>query len=218
MKSTTLPQYGFFDTLRHIWAGQSIMRISMNRAFARETLSGRTVDVGGGHHPDYFDYFQKTKDATLEALDASLSGIDFEKDMLPYQDHSIDTIVCANVLEHIYNYRFLVSEMRRVLREGGQIIGFVPFSIQYHPDPHDYFRYTREALLRILTDAGFAHVSIDSVGGGPFLVNFNTIMLSISHILRILLYPWYAIGDYFFLKFRSQARERYPLGYIFTAH
>ena len=152
----------------------------------------------------------------MEALDGKISGIDFEKDSLPYENASVDTVVCANVLEHIYNHKFLVVQIYRMLKPQGILIGFVPFLFQYHPDPHDYFRYTEEALQRIFTDAGFHDIVIEHVGGGPFAVNFHNTSLSVPRIVAAALFPFYWSLDQLFLKLRPQARERYPIGYIFS--
>lgn len=200
-----------------IWNGQTLLRIRMNRAFSSFTLSGKTIDIGGGHTPDYFDYFLQDPATKIEALDGSLTGIDFEKDALPYADASIDTIICANVLEHIFNYQHLTNEMRRVLKPKAQLIGFVPFMQQYHPDPNDYFRYTRTALEYILKDAGFTSVQVNEVGGGPFSVTYNVLMLSFPRVLRVLLYPFYSMLDTIFLRLRPGAAKRLPLGFTFNA-
>ena len=199
-----------------LFRGQSLARILMNEALAQETLRGRVVDVGGGHHPDYFDFLKRAGEVRLEALDASFSGIDFEKDPLPFNDASVDTVLLCNVLEHLYDYQFLLRQIRHVLKADGQLIGFVPFWIGYHPDPHDYFRYTGEALERILADAGFKSVRIWSVGSGPVLANFNTLVLSLPRILRPAAYLPYAILDAFFTALSPKSRERNPLGFLFT--
>ncbi|MDE2071665.1 MAG: class I SAM-dependent methyltransferase [Patescibacteria group bacterium] len=201
-------------TMRTLSRGGSLVRIRMDEAFARHTLRGKVVDVGGGRSPSYLRYFKRDS-ATIEPVDGSISGIDFEKDPLPYKDGSVDTVICANVLEHIYNYRFVVGEIRRILKPGGTLVGFVPFLIQYHPDPHDYFRYTKESLVRIFTEAGFMQVEIRTVGGGPFSANFSNLVLSVPRPLRGLLYVPYAFLDALFLRLRPAARERYPLGYTF---
>lgn len=202
--------------LKKIYAGQSLLRILMNIGFKNEVLTGVVVDIGGGRSPDYFEYFKRENVVSTIPVDALLSGIDFEKDSLPFANGSADTIVCANVLEHVYHHRFLLGEMRRVLKSGGTLVGFVPFFIQYHPDPHDYFRYTKEALQRLFLDAGFTRVSVREVGGGPFAVNFNNIMLSMPRIIRTALFPFYWGLDRLFLSVRPRARERYPLGFIFV--
>lgn len=208
---------GFIHRLGKLWAGQSLARMYMNESFLAHTLRGTVVDVGGGRNPDYFNYFEHKGVCSITPVDQSLRSIDFEKDVLPFTTASIDTAVCANVLEHIYNYRFLVGEMRRILRPGGTLIGFVPFLIQYHPDPHDYFRYTKESLARIFAEAGFEDVKVQAVGGGPFAVNFNNIVLSVPRPLRPILYVPYALVDRLFVALKPRARERYALGFVFTA-
>ncbi|HVM73367.1 MAG TPA: methyltransferase domain-containing protein [Candidatus Paceibacterota bacterium] len=202
---------------RKIYGGQSLARILMNRGFRAYALRGRVVDVGGGRDPNYFDYFNTTAMTSKEAIDASLSAIDFENDSLPYNDESVDTVVCANVLEHVFNHRHLIVEMHRVLKSTGTLVGFVPFLIQYHPDPHDYFRYTKEALVRLFTDAGLVDVRVETIGGGPFAVNFNNIMLSMPRQIAALFFFIYWPLDCVFLKLRPAARGRYPLGFIFSA-
>jgi SAM-dependent methyltransferase len=190
----------------------------MNHALARETLRGRVIDVGGGRGPTYVKYFKKADHGcTIVPVDYSLSGIDFEKDILPFPDGGADTVVCCNVLEHIYNFPFLMGEMSRILKPGAQLIGFVPFWVGYHPDPHDYFRYTNEALARICLDAGLKVEHITAVGAGPFVANFNTIVLSVPRVLRPILYVPYVVLDALFVKIRPASRARNPLGYIFVA-
>jgi SAM-dependent methyltransferase len=202
--------------LKKLYAGQSMLRISMNLGFRKHALAGLVADIGGGHEPDYFEYFDMKGATSIVPVDGAFSGIDFEKDVLPFADASVDTVLCANVLEHVYDYRHLIQEMHRILKPGGTLIGFVPFLIQYHPDPHDYFRYTKEALLRMFSDEGFVDIKIENIGGGPFLANFNNLVLSVPRILRVPMFLFYAVPDAAFLKLRPAIRERYPLGFIFS--
>lgn len=190
----------------------------MNHALSTKTLRGTVMDVGGGRDPDYFTYLQTEESVTIHSIDASITGIDFECDSLPAPDASVGTVLCCNVLEHIYHHQFLLKEMRRVLQPSGTLIGFVPFWTGYHPDPHDYFRYTDEALLRMLTDSGYRNIAIEPVMVGPLLANFNTIVLSLPRALRPLAYLWYAFWNWLFVSVRPDSIKRNPLGYIFTAH
>lgn len=209
--------YGLLHTLGKLMEGQSLARIQMNVALSREHISGKTVDIGGGRAPDYFSYLQQESGTTIEPVDGSLSGIDFEKDALPYKNNSIDTVLMCNILEHIYNYQHLLREGRRILRTGGTLVGFVPFWVGYHPDPQDYFRYTKEALVRMLSDAGFKDICVIEVGGGPFRANFNTISLSLPRFLRPVVYPFYVVADSIMLALRPLSRARNPLGFMFSA-
>lgn len=210
-------KYGVMHRIWCLLRGHSLARIMMNEALARETLSGRTVDVGGAHKPDYFDYFRQDASVRIESVDGLFSEIDFECDPLPFSDGSVDTVVLCNVLEHIYRYTHLLGEVRRMLKSDGHLIGFVPFWVGYHPDPHDYFRYTREALTRIFADAGFKDVRILPVGGGPILANFNTIVLSLPRLARPVAYLFYVAFDALFMRLRPQSVQRNPLGFTFFA-
>ena len=76
-------------------------------------------------------------------------------DRLCLRDESVDAINCLSVLEHVFNPREIIAEMFRVLRPGGCVRAQVPFLMQYHAYPEDYFRYTHVALQRMFEEAGF---------------------------------------------------------------
>ena len=89
---------------------------------------------------------------------------DFEAP-LPLRDGSVDRVMLLNVLEHIYEHRRLLAELRRVLKPGGKMYVYVPFFIVVHRHPHDFYRYTDEALERLMREAGFANADITPHGG-----------------------------------------------------
>lgn len=188
----------------------------MNRILASLTLEGMTLDVGGGHSPDYFNYFQRDTDYQLMgSIDGSTDPVDFEKDSLPVLDKAYKTVILSNVLEHVYNYQHLLKEVRRICC--GQLIGVVPFMYQYHPDPHDFLRFSEEALKRALTEAGFKEVEITQIEGGPIMANFNNLTLSMPAIVRPMAYIWYRFWDEVFLALRPDSESRCPLGFVFVA-
>lgn len=89
---------------------------------------------------------------------------DFERP-LPLRDASVDRVMLLNVLEHIYEHRRLLRELRRTLKPGGRMYFYVPFFIVVHRHPHDFYRYTDEALARLMREAGFARADIVPHGG-----------------------------------------------------
>lgn len=212
-----MKRYPLTHTLSKLYKGHSIARVLMNVGLAKERVSGLVVDVGGARNPDYFEYLESNEGVRVEPLDGMLSSIDFEVDALPYAEGAVDTVLMCNLLEHIYNYRFLLNEANRILKKEGRLVGFVPFWVGYHPDPHDYFRYTQEALQKMFTDAGFVNICVRPIGAGPLMANFNTIGLSMPRILRPLVYLWYAFFDRLYTTLRPKSVERNPLGFIFTA-
>ncbi len=207
-----------------IWRGKSLVRILMNREVARHEIQGTVLDVGAGHDPEYHALFKKSHPILFKTFDLK-EGIgdgthDIETMPLPIEKESADAVILFNILEHVYRHNFVVSETHRVLKNGGKLFGFVPFLLNYHPDPHDYFRYTREAIERILRDAGFIEMRVSEIGGGPFLVNYNNIVIAFPRIFRILfvaLLPFYFLLDRAYLLARPAARRRFPLGYFFVA-
>jgi len=70
-------------------------------------------------------------------------------DMAPIADGSVDVVVCMEVLEHVTNPVKAISEMRRVLKDGGVVIGSTPFTFPIHDAPNDFFRYTKFGLDHI---------------------------------------------------------------------
>lgn len=204
-----------FYYCQRIWRGRSITRIMMNDALADLAISGRVIDVGGARRPDYYNYFKKNGEVTIESIDGMTHDINFESDQLPFAVATADTVVLCNVLEHIYHHQHLLLETNRILKPGGQFIGFVPFFIQYHPDPHDYFRYTKEALARMMTEASFDEVVVRPVGLGPLMANFNSIMLYLPVFFRVVLFPWYWLLSIVLVKMRPELVDKFPLGLVF---
>jgi hypothetical protein len=120
-----------------------------------------------------------------------------------------------NVLEHIYHHAFFIGEAYRILKLGKSVIGFVPFLINYHADPHDYFRYTDEALRALFTEAGFREVTVIPIGFGPFAVNFNTLASFMPRAFNALVWPFYYALDAILLALKPGMAKRFPLGYVF---
>jgi len=205
-----------------IWRGKTMLRSLMNRRISRVGLYGDVIDIGGGFNPEYHNFFKKdpnkpAKFVVVDLKDSADKKINLETDHLPFSDYSADYVLMFNLLEHVYNHMFVVSEAFRILKSSGRLIGFVPFLVNYHPDPHDYFRYTKEALMKIFSSAGFSEINIEEIGRGPFAVNYNNLVLSMPRFLRVLLLPFHYLLDSIMLGLRPKIGERYPLGYFFEA-
>ena len=76
-----------------------------------------------------------------------------------YVQHSFDTVVCLNVLEHIENDLYALQQMRKVLAPGGKLALLVP-SHQFLFGEFDravghFRRYERKGLHKLLENAGF---------------------------------------------------------------
>ena len=206
---------------KEILRGKDLYRILMNEGCEVFELKGSVLDIGAGAGtPSYLRFFKKREGCSIASVDALLNGdghVDFEKDPLPQHESSVDMALLLNVLEHIYRFDFLLHEAHRVLREGGRLIGVVPFLINYHPDPHDHWRYTKETLKKILTEAGFREIGVTEFGTGPFAAAFSQVEFMVPRLFKLVLVPVVLGLDRFLHWLNPTLIERLPLGFFFTA-
>jgi len=166
-----------FSFLKHAFLsfkeGKSPTRIVHNFFLKDLEIKGLTLDLGAGKNQSYLNYL-KTENLSLTNVDLfnnSEVKIDLEKS-LNLDSNKYDTIILFNTLEHIYNYKNLISEINRILKAKGKLEIYVPFLIGYHEDPNDVFRPTHSYLLKILKENGFEGES-NLIGTGPFIVGYQ---------------------------------------------
>jgi len=75
---------------------------------------------------------------------------------LSFADGWAGTVLCLNVLEHVWWFREGVSEIQRVTAPGGMALLTTAFGFDIHGFPDDYWRFTPGALARLF--AGFESV------------------------------------------------------------
>jgi SAM-dependent methyltransferase len=214
MSYTTVKEW--WTICRDIWRGKSVTRAYLNWYLRSYTLRGKTIDVGGGGGKNYLRHMSRTPDVEFLTFDMKVGHkIDFETDALPAINGSYDTVLLLNVLEHIFNHQHLLSEVVRITAPKGQLIGFVPFLMWYHPDHHDYFRYTHEALARLLAEAGAAAPEIHPIAKGPFVAAAQMFLLIVPRVLRVPVFTVFFLFDVIYLFFRKTHGEKYALGYLF---
>lgn len=110
------------------------------------------------------------------------SGITFRQhdvaERFPFATNAFDVIWCSEVLEHLFDPAYALSEMHRLLKPGGKLLVTVPyhgrlknllialinFDQHYTPsNPHIRF-YTTNTLSRITREAGFVNVQTRTCG------------------------------------------------------
>ena len=74
---------------------------------------------------------------------------------LPFESASLQAVVSTGMLEHVAEPSRVLTEVRRVLRDGGLVYLEVPFLQGYHADPDDYWRFTQNGLRLLLEQSGF---------------------------------------------------------------
>lgn len=200
----------------------TILRKAEHEALSRIALSGRVLDLGGDRRSEYQKLFKGTYSiVTANANKDSEPDIlcDLERP-LPIETGSYDGVLLINVLEHIFEYRKLLAECARVIAKDGTLVVVVPFIFPYHASPHDFHRYTAEALERALTLSGFSRIEIRALGSGVFAARW-VLVERLLPALQVCA-PLVALADGMFsalarLFKKKYAPGDYALGYVATA-
>ena len=207
----------FIETYR----GASLVGTLANYRLKGIKLEGKILDLGSGKGlPSYFRFLQLDKNSKVVSTDIFEENepdlkIDLEKP-LPIKENEFDYVLCFNLLEHIFNYKPLIGESRRVLKENGKLIGFVPFLKNIHPDPNDYFRYTHSTLRKLFKKTGFKEIKIEAIGCGPFSASYSIISFVFPRFIKFIIVAIVMMMDNLLITIKKKLnKNQYPLGYYF---
>ncbi len=136
---------------------------------ALETYArGNFLDLGCGNKPYETIYNSLTKRQTgCDAIQSDKNRVEvicLATD-LKFESNNFDSILCTQVMEHVYDHNRMMKEIFRVLKPGGHIVLTVPFAWELHEEPYDFFRFTPHALKELFTEAGLQIDYIKPNGG-----------------------------------------------------
>ncbi len=148
------------------WLGIFINPFYFARAGLRDAmtefapaLSGRLLDVGCGSKP-YRSLFSVDAYIGLD-IDSPISrqrGVAdqfYAGHVFPFADETFDSVLCNQVLEHVFNPDEFLGEIARILKPGGKLLLTVPFVWDEHEQPYDYARYSSFGLQALLEKQKF---------------------------------------------------------------
>jgi SAM-dependent methyltransferase len=145
------------------------------------TISGRILDYGCGVKP-YAPMFRRS--ASYEGADFRTNKdiewiLDGDGRLPPDLSATFDAVVSFQVLEHVRNVSLYLRECQRVLCGGGQLLLTTHGIWDYHPHPHDFFRWTMEGLKLVVEEHGFGELECKGV-----TLRFRSILQQIQILLR----------------------------------
>lgn len=110
----------------------------------REFSGNRNVlEIGPHLREPWFD--------TLDIVGPATYVADITK-RIPVDDHTYDTVLCMDVLEHTLNPFAALEEIRRVLKPGGVLLASAPMDFREHGPLPDCWRFTRHGWRVLLKD------------------------------------------------------------------
>jgi SAM-dependent methyltransferase len=129
---------------------------------------GKLLDDGCGNKPYEEWYKQVTTEQTgCDVIQSDAHKVDVvcPATALSFPDNSFDTVLCTQVLEHVYDHHAVIREANRVLQPGGKLILTVPFCWELHEEPYDFFRVSKHGLKELFEENNFEVLTIKANGG-----------------------------------------------------
>ena len=139
---------------------------------------------------------------------------------LKIKSNKYNNILLFNVLEHLPEYRIALSQINRILKKKGKIIGSTPFIYQIHGAPKDYFRFTREFFEFELKKQKFKNIKVQYLGNGPLTACYSLMYPYIrflpifSHLVLLICFMLDNILQIFI---KTNLKEIFPIGVFFNA-
>jgi SAM-dependent methyltransferase len=135
-------------------------------------IQGKTLDIGCGSKP-YEKCFLSTEYIGLEihnTINLAIKKVDvfYEGKKIPFENETFDSVVCFQVLEHVFEPEEFLNEIYRILKPGGKLLLTVPFVWDEHEQPYDYARYSSFGLTYLLQKHHFQilehHKTVQNAG------------------------------------------------------
>ncbi len=197
-------------------------RFMMHRALEekRARIVAPCVDLGGGspQSQTYLKYF--TYDTPQKVLLADITPqadvyCDLEK-ALPFAEGHFKTVLLFNVLCLVFNYESVLKEIYKILEKGGKAYIWTSLNANTHPHPYDYFRFTDQALMRILKQTGFSGVEVHPYGGigltiATYMGQLTQKVRPVATLIYLMFFGFNKAAD--LVKPHKNA-QKWPLGYL----
>ena len=139
---------------------------------------------------------------------------------LKIKSNKYNNVLLFNVLEHLPEYRIALSQINRILKKKGKIIGSTPFIYQIHGAPKDYFRFTKDFFEFELKKQKFNNIKVQYLGNGPFTACYSLIypylrfLPIFSHLVLLICFMLDNILQIFI---KTNLKEIFPIGIFFNA-
>jgi len=187
----------FFRLLRSLFDLQFItIYIDIKKHLSPLTKEQDLIDIGCGtmpysdilsevksysgiEHRKHASLFNDTHNAQCKNLSTSILTVDSPP--WPIETSKYDISLCTEVLEHVYDLKNFLLEIKRITRPQGLLFFTIPFATREHFIPNDYWRLTRYGIEKLFTESGYRNIKIYPRGNALTVIFYkisNFIFLS----------------------------------------
>lgn len=143
-----------------------------------QNLSGNLMEIGPQTRSLAYTKFTNYKYHSFDIVDTY--GPDFVGDITKYNamipDGFFDCILCMDVLEHVLNPFEAITELRRILKDGGYLMLSSPLNLRIHGPIPDCWRFTEHGYKSLLRDFDIEEINIlETPGRDLFPLHYNVL-------------------------------------------
>lgn len=130
------------------------------KSYSNDISSGRLLDFGCGSKP-YKNLLHVDEYIGIDMENPGHSHSNEDVDVyydgktIPFPDEYFDSLLCSEVLEHVFDIDNTLAELSRVLKPEAKGLITIPFVWNEHEVPNDFGRYSIFGITHILEKHGF---------------------------------------------------------------
>ena len=167
-----------FDEEMGVLARDHINRFLERVAGQLAHRSGRLLEIGPQERSDVRRLFGNFAHETFDVVDTyrptHVGNLTRRNDFIP--DGTYDCVVCMEVLEHTLDPFAAVREIRRILKDGGELLVSAPLNWRIHGPIPDCWRFTEHGFKVLLRDFDIVEIDIlETPGRDLFPVHYNVL-------------------------------------------
>jgi SAM-dependent methyltransferase len=177
-----------YDHARQVYLKRRVFRTfdRLLRRFGGVGLDGRLLDTGGARG----EFAEVCRESGLDATSVGIeSGVDFERDRMPFDDGAFDVVTSVSVIEHLRDPSLYLDEVHRVLRPGGHVILVTPHWPYAARDFYDVYTHVQPYSASSLASALRSH-GISPRAMVPWMVEKSDVYWTLPSGLAYRLAAW----------------------------